>query len=344
MKLINSRFISSGSDAIPLRILAIFTCLLGAVVAMAAAPATQASSAAVADKLELVSRGLAGTIGVAAREVGGGEVIAIKAQEIFPMASTYKVAIAMALLRKVDRGELQLEQLVEVKQDMMVAGDNVIQQNFVRPGIQLSVANLIDVMITNSDNTATDILLEVIGGPGEVTQAVRDIDISGQRVDRNTAEILRDFYQLPGPALADAVAGYAKADPGLMARLPDPSPTFEQDPRDQSSPSAMLELLLAIDNGSALSANSRDFLLAAMTRTRSSKNRLRGLLPKGTPVAHKTGTIGGVANDVGFVTLPDGRRFAAVIFTKSSTTPMLDRDRAVAEISRTLYDYYFLMQ
>jgi len=250
----------------------------------------------------------------------------------------------MALLRKVDRGELQLEQLVEVKQDMMVAGDNVIQQNFVRPGVQLSVANLIDVMITNSDNTATDILLEVVGGPAEVTRALRDIGISGQRVDRNTAEILRDFYQLPGPALADAVAGYAKADPGLMARLPDPSPTFEQDPRDQSSPSAMLELLLAIDNGSALSANSRDFLLAAMTRTRSSKNRLRGLLPKGTPVAHKTGTIGGVANDVGFVTLPDGRRFAAVIFTKSSTTPMLDRDRAVAEISRTLYDYYLLMQ
>ncbi|MDB9999180.1 class A beta-lactamase [Porticoccaceae bacterium] len=344
MKLINNRFISFECDGIQRRMLAMSTCLLAAVMAMAVVPATQASSTAVADKLELVSRGLAGSIGVAAREVGGGAIIAIRAQETFPMASTYKVAIAMALLRKVDRGELELEQLVEVKQDMMVAGDNVIQQNFVRPGIQLSVANLIDVMITNSDNTATDTLFEVLGGPPEVTRALRDIGISDQRVDRNTAEILRDFYQLPGLALAGAVPGYAKADPGLMARLPDPNPAFEQDPRDQSSPSAMLELLLAIDSGGALSVSSRDFLLAAMTRTRSSKDRLRGLLPRGTPVAHKTGTIGGVANDVGFVTLPDGRRFAAVIFTKSSTTPMLDRDRAAAEISRTLYDYYFLKQ
>jgi beta-lactamase class A len=87
-----------------------------------------------------------------------------------------------------------------------------------------------------------------------------------------------------------------------------------------------------------LSKKSREFLLATMSHTRTGAGRLKGLLPKGTPIGHKTGTIGGVANDVGFITLPDGRRFAIAVFTKSSTTPEAYRDRAIAEVSRTLYD------
>ena len=104
----------------------------------------------------------------------------------------------------------------------------------------------------------------------------------------------------------------------------------------------MLELLLAIDSGKILSEKSREFLLAVMSRTRTGAGRLKGLLPKGTPVAHKTGTTGGVANEVGFITLPDGRRFAIAVFTKSSTTSEADRDRAIAEVTRTLYDFYYL--
>jgi beta-lactamase class A len=71
-------------------------------------------------------------------------------------------------------------------------------------------------------------------------------------------------------------------------------------------------------------------------------DRLGGLLPRNTPVAHKTGTVGGVANDVGYVTLPDGRRFAIVVFTRGSETPLADRERAIAEVARTLYDYFFI--
>jgi beta-lactamase class A len=79
-----------------------------------------------------------------------------------------------------------------------------------------------------------------------------------------------------------------------------------------------------------------------MSRTRTGPGRLKGLLPSGTPVAHKTGTTGGVANDVGYITLPDGRRFAIVVFTNSSETPEPDRDRAIAEIARSLFDYFYL--
>ena len=79
-----------------------------------------------------------------------------------------------------------------------------------------------------------------------------------------------------------------------------------------------------------------------MSRTRTGAERIKGLLPKGTPVAHKTGTAGGIANDVGYVTLPDGRRFAIAVFTNSNETSVSDRDRAIAEISRMLFDYFYL--
>lgn len=297
----------------------------------------------ISQKIEKVSQGLAGHIGVAAQELGSGKRISVNGDEAFVMASTYKVAIAATLLDRVDKGQLKLSDLIDISPEMMVAGDNAIAETFIHPGIKLSVANLIEVMITASDNTATDVSLELAGGPEAVTKMLRSIGITDQRVDRYTSEILRDFYGLPDKAYVSVVAEAAAKDPTLIAKQPDRNLEFEKAPRDQSTPNAMLDLLLAIDSGKVLSEKSRVFLLATMSRTHTGSTRLKGLLPKGTPVAHKTGTIGGVANDVGFITLPDGRRFAIAVFTKSSTTPTANRDRAIAEISRTLYDFYYLM-
>jgi beta-lactamase class A len=297
----------------------------------------------ISQKIEKVSQGLAGHIGVAAQEIGSGVSVTVNGDEAFVMASTYKVAIAVTLLDRVDKGQLKLSDLIDISQEMMVAGDNAIAQNFVHPGIKLSVANLIEPMITESDNTATDLCLNLAGGPEAVTQMMRSIGITGLRVDRYTSEILRDFYGLPDKAYASVLAEAITKDPTLAAKQPDRNLEFEkEDLRDQSTPKAMLQLLLAIDSGKVLSEKSSKFLLATMSRTRTGAGRLKGLLPKGTPVAHKTGTIGGVANDVGYVTLPDGRRFAIVVFTKSSTTPEASRDRAIAEITRTIYDFYYL--
>jgi beta-lactamase class A len=296
----------------------------------------------ISQKIEKVSQGLAGHIGVAAQEIGSGESITVNGDETFVMASTYKVAIAVTLLDLVDKGQLKLTDLIDLPPEMMVAGNNAIAESYIHPGIQLSVANLIEVMITESDNTATDVSLKLAGGPEAVTKKLRSIGIKAQRADRSTAEILRDFYGLQDKASPSVVTEAMAKDPTLLLKMIKPNMEFEKDPRDQSTPKAMLELLLAIDSGKALSEKSRAFLLATMSRTYTGKERLRGLLPKGTPVAHKTGTIGGVANDVGFITLPDGRRFAIAVYTKSSTTPVADQDRAIAEISRTLYDFYYL--
>ncbi len=295
----------------------------------------------VSQKVAQVSQGLVGRIGVAAQAIGGGEVIAVNGDESFAMASTYKVAIAAAVLDRVDKGDLSLDQLVEVPPDMMVVGVIAIAETFPHPGIQLSVANLIEVMITESDNTATDVCMGLAGGAAAVTEHLRKLGITDFRVDRTTREILMDFYGLPA-ATPEVVAEAVTNNPALVMAQVDPNPEFEADPRDHATPLAMLQLLLAIDGGKAMSPKSREFLLGVMSRTRSGPDRIKGLLPRDTPVAHKTGTAGGIANDVGYITLPDGRRFAIAVFTNSSKTPVADRERAIAEVSRTLYDFYYL--
>jgi len=287
-----------------------------------------------------LTRPLAGKTGVAAQLVDGGARVVLNGDEYFPMASTYKVAMAATLLDRVDRGEISLDLLVTITPDEMMAGSGDIAKNFVHPGVVLSVANLIEAMITESDNTATDKCLALAGGPSAVTQKLRSLGIEGQRVDRYTGDLLQDFYGLDERATAAFAAELMRTNPGFIERIPVKNEAFEKDPRDQSTPLAMLELLLAIDSGRALSAHSREFLLGVMSRTRTGKTRLSGLLPRGTPVAHKTGTTGGVANDVGYITLPDGRRLAIAVFTKSSETPPMDRDKAIAEAARAIYQYF----
>jgi beta-lactamase class A len=310
--------------------------------AFAPAYAQTPEGQAVGAAIERVAAGLAGRIGFAAQEIGGDEVIAFNGDQSFVMASTYKVAIATAVLDRVDRGELSLDQLVDVPQNMRIVGQFGLAETFPHPGLQLSVANLIEVMITESDNTATDVSMGLAGGPEAVTENLRKLGITDFRVDRLTGEILRDVFDLPGKATLEIVTEAYKTRPELLTIQADPNPAFEADPRDHATPLAMLQLLLAIDSGTAMSAESTEFLLGVMSRTRTGDGRIKGLLPKGTPVAHKTGTTGGVANDVGYITLPDGRRFAIAVFTNSSATPVADRDRAIAEIARTLFDYFYL--
>ena len=308
--------------------------------AMPAAAKDQADP--LAAQVEAITAPLVGRVGFAAQLIGSDKIIAYNGDMTFPMASTYKVPAAVTLLKRVEAGEVKLDDMVELHLDDMVAGDNVIAENFVHPGLQLSVANLIEPMITMSDNTAADFVISLAGGPKAITDAMRKLGIKDMRIDRNIKDLFRDVLGMDSPATVAAVEEFMQSNPEMVTQLVTfpKNPKYEADPRDQSTPFAMLDLLMKIDSATAISEDSRDFLIASMSRTRTGAGRIKGLLPRGTPVAHKTGTGTGVANDVGYVTLPDGRRFAIAIYTASSDTPMADRDRAVAEVARTLYDYF----
>jgi beta-lactamase class A len=231
--------------------------------------------------------------------------------------------------------------MIVVDHDMYVRSE-IIATRLIHPGVSLSVANLIELMLTESDNTATDVLTELAGGPEAVTGWLRSTGIEDQRVDRDTAGILRDFFHLSEGPFREAAGRALAEDPGHFGTSRTPQAAFYEDPRDTTTPAAMAELLARIARGDALGAEQTDFLLGVMRRCRTGEARLRGLLPEGVDIAHKTGTIGGTVNDVGIIALPDGRMFVIAVFIKRSPAPVIARERTIAEIARLAYDHFLL--
>jgi beta-lactamase class A len=165
-----------------------------------------------------------------------------------------------------------------------------------------SARSLMARMLIHSDNRATDILLKDLGGPTAVHEWLRDNGVTGLRVDRTIAQLLsskRDLW----------------------------------DRRDSSTPVAMVDLLKRIYKAELIKPESRNYLLDLMAQCQTGRNRIKALLP-GVPIEHKTGTLDGLADDVGFMTLPDGRRVAVAIFTRGGN----DRPRTIAESARAIYD------
>jgi beta-lactamase class A len=314
--------------------------ILGALALPLAGPTARASAGEVAhlaERIEAITAPLVGMLGFSAQRLDGGPVMALKADERFPMASVFKIPIVLAALRRVQASDVALHDMIEVPPEKYIMSP-VISTTFINGGVALSLANLIEVMITHSDNTATDMVEEVAGGPEAVTAFLKEIGIDGMTLDRNTAGFMRDFYGIEsGLKNIPQAVEYAKSDPVGSNSL---NPAFEADMRDQSTPAAMMKLLTMLAHGEVLDLDLTSFILGVMSRASTGPGRIWGLLPPGTPVAHKTGTIGGVANDAGFVTLPDGGRMVLAVFTKSSSTPGADRDRAIAETARSLFDHF----
>ena len=112
-----------------------FIVIVSSFVAVQPACAEEHNFQDISQKIEKVSQGLAGRIGVASQEIGSGVSVTVNGDEAFVMASTYKVAIAVTLLDRVDQGQLQLSVFIDISQEMLVAGDNAIAQTCVHPGI-----------------------------------------------------------------------------------------------------------------------------------------------------------------------------------------------------------------
>lgn len=286
---------------------------------------------------------LGGSVGVAAWRLDGtGPRLAVNANLPFPMASTFKVAVAGAVFARIDDGELTLSQMVTIDPERYVESE-VIADSFIHPGVSLSVHNLLELMLTRSDNTATDILVGLVGGPEAITAWVRSQGVEGLRVDRDTAGIVRDFFKLPPGILREVVVEVSARDPGFWGRASMPNPEFDDDPRDTSTPVAMGVLLHRIFSGKALQPDSTRELGAMMRRNRTGDGRIRARLPEGTIVADKTGTIGGSVNDVGVITLPeDAGQILLAVFIKESASPVAEREMVIADIARLVYDSYLI--
>jgi len=297
-------------------------------------------------EIERVSGVAGGVVGASAIHLETGRRVSFHGDEPFPMASTFKIPIAAQLLHYVDLGEVKLGQMVELHQADLHPGSGTLSDLFNKPGVSLSVRNLLELMLLISDNSATDILMRMAGGPEAVTLRMRELGITGISVNRPTARLIADWRgvkSLP-PEKEWSLEMWQK----LLEAVPEvarkkAAQDFDRDPRDTSTPDAMTTLLARIwrKDPEIMKPDSADLLLDIMRRCQTGETRLKGILPEGTEVAHKTGSIGGTTNDVGIVTLPHGAGHVAIaVFVKSSEKPVPVRERGIAEISRAAHDFF----
>ncbi|HEX2203313.1 MAG TPA: class A beta-lactamase, partial [Longimicrobium sp.] len=289
-----------------------------------------------------------GTMGIAVIHVETGRRASYNGTMRFPMQSVYKLPIAAALLKRVEEGKVDLDQEVAVRAADLRWGHSPVAERHPRGGGEYTVRELMRLAVAESDNTASDLLLPLAGGPGGVTQFLWGFGLDSILVSRPEGQLILDFHGArPSPG-ATARAATDSLIPTLPAAARDEGwRKYLADPRDTSTPGHMARLLVLLRRGELLSPQHTALLLRTMTETETGPNRLRGRLPAGTRVAHKTGTSaswrGTVAtvNDAGLIPLPNGRGHLAVaVFVKEAKNGLPTAEAAIARAARAAYDHW----
>jgi beta-lactamase class A len=281
-----------------------------------------------------------GQVGVAIRHVESGTDVMINADQTYPMASTYKVPILVELFYQRSEGKLSLSDRIEVG-PLDVHPGGTIALLLDGPGLQMSVHNLINLMMRVSDNSAADLLIDKLG-PANVTARMRSLGLDKIRVDRTTLEMIMDqegldfatYGKLPFDQLRQRLD---TVDAQTASRA---NERFNNTEKDVATPRQMTMLLEKIQRGEIVDRAASDQIIEFMNHSMIGQTRLPALLPESTRVVHKTGTISGSTNDTGIVFLPGGGHLLITVFTKDAKAPTADRERVIAEIARFAYDYF----
>jgi beta-lactamase class A len=254
-----------------------------------------------------------GHVGVSAMLLETGETVAaLNRQDHFPMQSVYKLPISMAVMKQVDAGRLTLEQKVTVtKSDFVSAGQHSPIRDRNPNGAEITVNELIRFAIAESDGTASDVLLKFAGGPQAMQAYLNDLSVNDLIVLNTEKEIGQDWQ-----------VQYLNF----------------------STPDAAVALLRALHEKRGLSESSQALILKYLVESTPGAKRLKGLLPGGTIVAHKTGTSGtqkgitAATNDIGIITLPNGKHLAIAVFVSDSPADEATREGVIAKIGKAVWD------
>lgn len=279
-------------------------------------------------------------IGIGVLDLNTGESWFRNRQQKFPMQSVYKLPIAIAVLKRVDQRKISLDQSVTITRKDFSAGNNPIIKDIKGDQAQFTVRDLLNRMMGVSDNTASDVLVRLIGGPSKVNQTLVKLGVRNVRVDRLERKLQLDSVGLKTfqPEWSDAKL--------LKAAIEQVPATVQQtalqkyltDPRDTATPAGLVDLLAKLQKQKLLSANSTAVLLQMMTNSTSGSKRLKAGLPQNWSIAHKTGTgadvlgVGVATNDVGIISSPEGKRIAIAVMIPGSKAPLAERERLMAQV------------
>ncbi|MDB5034843.1 MAG: class beta-lactamase [Chlorobi bacterium] len=264
--------------------------------------------------IETIAAAVNGNVGVAIMRLETGGIISLHGNDRFPMQSVYKFPIAMAVLHQIDQGKRSLDTKIHVDgRDYAPAGMHSPLRDTYSPGpADITISELLRYSVSESDGTACDVLLRILGGPKKVEAYIHGLGI------REIAIATTEKEMAAGP----------------MVQY-----------RNWCHPAAMARLLNAFFMGKGLSPASHALLSSLMINTTTGLKRIRGRLPAGTVVEHKTGTArtsGGMTratNDVGIITLPNGDHIAVAVFISDSRSDEGTRESTIAGIARAAWNY-----
>lgn len=263
-------------------------------------------------QIENIASAEKGKIGVEALLIETGDTVGLNSKERFPMQSVYKLPIAMAVMKQIDEGKLGWGQVVEVtRADFVSPGQRSPLRDKNPNGAKVTVEELVRLAVSESDGTASDVLMRLAGGPQVIQAYLTEIGIEDIKVVNTEKEFAQDW---------------------------------ETQYRNWATPEAAVQLLKGMrDDWSGLPLKEELTLHKFMRESPTGPNRLKGLLPKGTTVAHKTGTSGtrngitAATNDIGIINAGSGKHIAIAVFVADSSADEKTRDAVIAKIAKAVW-------
>lgn len=253
-----------------------------------------------------------GRVGVTATILETGETASLNGKERFPMQSVYKFPIALAILKQIDNRKLKLDQKIQIQTSDFVGKSQRSPLRDENPnGVELTIEQILKFAVSESDGTASDVLFKLVGSSEGMREYLDKISIREIAAVNTEKEIGTDW---------------------------------ETQYRNYASPEAAVELLRAFYEHHAVSEQNQSLLMKMMIETPTGLNRLKGLLPEKTIVAHKTGTSGSkdgitaATNDIGIVTMPNGKHLAIAVFVSDSPADEKTREETIAKIAKAAWD------
>jgi len=276
-------------------------------------PAAEKLDTALQTELAQIAEAAKGKVGIGAVLIETGDAAYLDRSGHYPMQSVYKLPIAMAVLKMIDEGK------VSIGQEVSITPDDFVRRGFHSPirnanpqGTTMNVYGIMRYSISESDGTASDVLLDLAGGPQAVMTYLAGIGVSDLVVADSEKSISKDW---------------------------------ETQYRNWSTPEASVKLLHQLHTKQAgLTESSTTVLFKFLAETETGRRRIKRGLPDGATVAHKTGTGGtkngitGATNDIGIITLPDGRHIILAVYVSDSPADGPTREKVIADIAKAVIE------
>jgi beta-lactamase class A len=286
-------------------------------------------------------------IGVGVRHIESGAELFVHPDSLYPMASVFKIPILIEALAQVDEGKQALDARVELRREDRVLPSGILVE--MEPGLRPTLHDLLTLMIIQSDNTATDLVLKQIGIES-VEPRLRSFGCAATTVKMSVQGLFDATFGTVDPNLPPHEAMKAIEAQGPFWDALTNQRVLEN---NVTSPRDMCRLLERLIRGELLSAASTGVAFDIMMRQQLNL-RLPRFMPDGVPFAHKTGTFIQSRNDAGVVFMPDGSHLVVVTFAILAREPLdddplvrnpyIDRvDSAMGYIARTAYDAFAAM-